>query len=1057
MIVLANQQLARCERVMSQRLKPYINTVLSHCQVRSYHISGEPMDAREFLKRVRQGHIQFEEFHIPGLWGTTWGTTWFEIRGCLDISQMGSAQLELCIDLGWIDHLFPGFQAEGLVYRPDGTVLKAVNPLNHWVPLAYPNSTSIINYDDCGNFTLYMEAACNPFVEGPTPFAPTDLGECATGKNECQYELRCVDVVRFNADVAHYFLDLETVSSLIRELREDDPRYWQLVRALQRSLNAYDEHDMTTLSFARGLLASVLRKPAAASSLQHTAVGHAHIDSAWQWPVRETHRKVARTVSNVLALMDEDPDFIYAMSSAQHYEWIEQEHPDLFKRMLERIREGRFIPVGGMWVEADAMMPCGESLVRQLLVGSRYYREHLGVCARGIWLPDSFGYSAAWPQIARRAGFCWFLTQKISWNDATQFPHHSFMWEGIDGTRILTHFPPSDTYASNGSVHELVYSQQNFLDKDLSQHAIVLYGFGDGGGGPTREMTARIRRAHDLEGVPRVDFGTPDECFEQIRYDIVDKAGSETPVYRGELYLQLHRATLTSQQAMKRGCRQEESLLRVVEYYLVLASVYAPGWQLKNDQLEHIWKTLLLNQFHDILPGSAIAWVHRQARQDYERDILQLRGLLDMIVDKIKEANPKISLISQAQLVTYKAFDEKNSWRAYENNSIIRDRSALLPVHVQETQVVTHLAHRLWYSYCDDGSVLLGNGLVSLRVSSDGTVRSFNDMSHQRELIAQGAALGRYELLRDEPYQWDAWDIERDAFCMNRPLSGCIESIEHDDFSIVVHVTTRDDNVLIRTDIILCADSMHLDFCAHVDWYCSETFLKVDIPVALASPRVQAECAYGLVDRLVTKNTRGEEAQFEQCMHRFVRLEEGSYAIGVVNNAIYGMDIAPLACQNAAIREASILRLSLLSAPRYPDPNTDQGEHTFTWSVLACASMPQILELASTMNSPTLDRLPDLPALVSVRTMQGIICIDWLKLAEDNSGDIIVRLVEPAGAYASGVVQIDPILGDCRIEEVSLLEEALDDQLPCALTETNRLVFHPFQISTLRIIRSSRK
>ena len=275
--------------------------------------------------------------------------------------------------------------------------------------------------------------------------------------------------------------------------------------------------------------------------------------------MRETHRKVARTVSNVLALMDEDPDFTYAMSSAQQYAWMEQEHPDLFARMLQRIKEGRFIPVGGMWVESDNMLPTGESLIRQITFGMRYFREHLGVEPKGLWLPDSFGYCGAWPQIARRAGFEWFLTQKISWNDTTKFPHHSFEWEGIDGSRILTHFPPSDTYGSTVSMQELQYSQRNFLDKDLSRNAILLYGYSDGGGGPTREMVARIRRDHDLAGAPSIDFGTPDELFDRVRHDIVDAAPDETPVFKGELYLELHRATLTSQQEMKRGCRREET------------------------------------------------------------------------------------------------------------------------------------------------------------------------------------------------------------------------------------------------------------------------------------------------------------------------------------------------------------------------------------------------------------------------------------------------------------------------------------------------------------------
>ena len=548
MFLLPNQQLERCDRVMQQRVKPHIHTTLAACTLRSFHNPGEPVPSSEFLAKVRNGQVPFEPFRVPGVWGTTWGTTWFEVNGHIDMAAVKGRKVELMVDLGWLDHRGPGFQSEGLVYRADGTAIKSANPRNHWIPLVYAGGSSTVELDEHGDFTVYIEAAANPFVEGPTPFSPTELGEEATGTCDFPYTLSRMDITIFNEDVFAYDMDLETVSSLICELKDDDPRYWQLAKALQRSLNIYDERDLETVPAARAALAGVLAEPAASSAINHIAIGHAHIDSAWLWPVRETRRKVARTVSNVLALMDEDPDFTYAMSSAQQYAWLEEEHPDLFARMKRRIEEGRFITVGGMWVESDNMIPSGESLVRQITFGRRYFKEHLGVTPRGIWLPDSFGYTGSWPQIARRAGFDWFLTQKISWNDTTKFPHHSFMWEGIDGTRILTHFPPSDTYCSWMSMHELMYSQRNFLDKDLSRNAILLYGFGDGGGGPTREMTARIRRDHDLAGVPKIEFGTPDQLFDRVRKDIVDDAQGETPVFKGELYLELHRATLTAQQ-----------------------------------------------------------------------------------------------------------------------------------------------------------------------------------------------------------------------------------------------------------------------------------------------------------------------------------------------------------------------------------------------------------------------------------------------------------------------------------------------------------------------------
>lgn len=304
-----------------------------HYRIVSYALfanEGEPEQSADFLARVRENKVDFLDFMVPGAWGTIWGTTWFEVRGRIDRESVKGRAVELVVDLGWKRHRGPGFQAEGLCYRPDGSVIKAVNPDNCWIPLIDANGVANVELDDAGRFTVYVEAASNPPVEADLPFAPMNLGERADGRPS-DYVLTTMDVCAFNQNVFDY-------------------------------------------------------------------------------------------------LMDEDPDFTYAMSSAQQYAWLEQEHPDLFARMLQRIKEGRFIPVGGMWVESDNMLPTGESLIRQITFGMRYFREHLGVEPKGLWLPDSFGYCGAWPQIARRAGFEWFLTQKISWNDTTKFPHHSFEW-----------------------------------------------------------------------------------------------------------------------------------------------------------------------------------------------------------------------------------------------------------------------------------------------------------------------------------------------------------------------------------------------------------------------------------------------------------------------------------------------------------------------------------------------------------------------------------------------------------------------------------------------------
>ena len=703
-----------------------------------------------------------------------------------------------------------------------------------------------------------------------------------------------------------------------------------------------------------------------------------------------------------------------------------------------------------MWVESDNMIPSGESLVRQITFGRRYFKEHLGVTPRGIWLPDSFGYTGSWPQIARRAGFDWFLTQKISWNDTTKFPHHSFMWEGIDGTRILTHFPPSDTYCSSMSMRELMYSQRNFLDKDLSRNAILLYGFGDGGGGPTREMTARIRRDHDLAGAPKIEFGTPDQLFDRVRKDIVDDAQGETPVFKGELYLELHRATLTTQQDMKRGCRQEESMLRVTEYLCAAARIKNPDYVYPREELDRIWKTLLLNQFHDILPGSAIAWVHRQARTEYARDIARLNEIAIEAGRAIAVVEPDDATITDAVIAPYS--------RQVCETWVVRPASSRAEAGTASMArvAVTH----------DGDTIVLDNGRLHVRIEADGTVSSIVDQRTNRELVPAGTRLGRYEMLKDEPFHWDAWDIQRDAFLTANALSeASITSVDETaNGGAVVHAVTRAKDVEIRTGIALRPGSATLDFTADVDWHAVEQFLKVDMPVTVQAVNAQYECQYGLVERPINKNTRSDDAKFESCTHRFVRIADADYAAAVVNASTYGSDVSPTHADAAhGASRGTMVRLSLLSAPLYPDPRTDQGTHSFAWSLVADADMNAVLDEAARLNSPVIGELPDLAPLVSLADVTGTIVLDWVKLADDGSDDLIVRLYEAAGGNAAAALRLDAALADAKasVQEVNLMEEPeLDTELPRALAGDEPMPadgavvsLAPFQLTTLRIRR----
>ena len=340
MFLKIDQQLERCRRVIRQRVRPRIHPVLRHLDVEMFDIPGEPMPTDEFFAGLRRGEIPFEPFTMGSQWDTTWGTTWFKLSGQVPEGKPDGRPLELWIDLGWYDHSCGG-HIEGLVYRADGTAIKAVHPLNHWVPLIAADGAAQVELDVEGRFTVYLEAASNPLLLGVPPFIETELGDHATGRPDEPYTFRAADLTEYDERFEHYWTDLDVVDTVMAEIDKDSPRYWQLAKALQRSLNLFDEQDPDSVEQARAALAGVLSRRANASAMDISAIGHAHIDSAWLWPVRETRRKVARTVANALALMDDDPEFKYTMSSAQQYAWLEQDHPDIFARMKERIAVGR--------------------------------------------------------------------------------------------------------------------------------------------------------------------------------------------------------------------------------------------------------------------------------------------------------------------------------------------------------------------------------------------------------------------------------------------------------------------------------------------------------------------------------------------------------------------------------------------------------------------------------------------------------------------------------------------------------------------------------------------
>ena len=994
----------RLDRVLAQRIRPAIHAERIPLELTMWQVSGEPVPVAEALA------ASYEPFSVGQQWGRPWGTCWFRATGEVP-QRWADRRVEAVFDLGWISE-WPGGQAEALVYDLAGHPIKGLAPRNQEIPIAGP-----------GPVALLVEAAANPDIlhDG---FVPTPLGDLATAGDAPLYKLARAELAVLDENVWHLHFDLEVLRELMLELAETDPRRHEILRALERSLDALSLDDVSgTAASARAQLVEVLSRPAHASAHTVSAVGHAHIDSAWLWPLRETVRKTGRTFANVTALAADYPEFIFACSQAQQYAWVKEHQPEVFQRIQAAVKAGQWQPVGGMWVEADGNLPGGEALARQLVHGKRFFLDEFGVDCQGVWLPDSFGYTAAYPQLARLAGMEWFLTQKISWNQTNKFPHHTFWWEGIDGSRIFTHFPPADTYNGAMTGAELAHAVRNYADKGGGTRSLLPFGFGDGGGGPTRDMLERARRLHSLEGSPRVVIETPDEFFAAARAEYPN-----APVWSGELYLELHRGTFTSQARTKSGNRRSEHLLREAELACTTAAVRA-GFDYPYERLDRLWKTVLLQQFHDILPGSSIAWVHHEAEATYAAVAAELGAIIDEATAALAGSGDTPWVLNASPLPRAEVVD----------NAFVRvDPSYLGPMLTAAPPEAPVRA--------DQRS--LDNGLVRVEFDEDGLISAITDLVADRPVLAPGRRGNLLRLHADLPNEWDAWDVDRHYRHQYVDLTA-VESItlvEDGPLTGAIRVERAFGSSRIVQTVRIQAGSRRIDVQTEVDWHETEKILKATFPLDVHAERTAAEIQFGHVFRPTHTNTSWEAARFEVYCHRWVHASEHGYGVALINDATYGHDVT---------REGGVttVRLSLLRAPSCPDPRADQGIHRMTYAIVPGASIADAIAEGYALNLPL--RVSTGGSAEAVRSLVEVegATVEAVKLADDRSGDVILRVYESLGGRARARLRASfPLAG---VEVVDLLERPLAEPQPALDPDGSLpLALHPFQVLTLRLRHS---
>lgn len=1021
----------RVERFLRETLPRRRHLETAPVTITAWEAPGEPVP---FAEAVAQEYASVKEGYR---WGRPWSTLWLHVTGSVPEHWVSDEErdVELQLDLSFTN--MPGFQAEALIWTPDGETVKAINPYNQYLTVA-PGE----------QIDLYIECAANPNVAGEWTFAPTELGDLATAGQDPIYDLTHLRLAWRSRTIWELEQDLVALDSLMRTLPADSPRRADILQALGAALDAADPDDLhLTAAAAREALRPELAKPANASALTIIATGHAHIDSAWLWPLRETRRKCARTFSNVCWLLEHNPNLNFSCSSAQQYQWMQEDYPELFERIKRHVAEGRFIPVGGMWVESDTNMPGSEAMARQFIQGKTFFLDELGVETTETWLPDSFGYSAALPQICALAGNRSFLTQKVSWNQYSTFPHHTFFWEGIDGTTQFTHFPPADTYNCQLTASELAHVSSNFKDRGASHYALSPTGWGDGGGGPTREMIASQERFADLEGAPKVEWSSAEDFFARARADY-----AHPPVWNGELYLELHRGTFSSQIRGKQGNRRSEALLHDVELWCATAALRTEGFAYPYGEIDDLWDDLLLLQFHDILPGSAIAWVHRETEQTYE----------------------SIAERGEALLAQALAALGDDSGTPMTLNSLSRERAGVPALGGgQAAASAASAAPRVDQGV--DGTVTVDTEHLHVVVDEHGHLVSLRRGAEGREAIAPGASGALLQLHRDTPNAWDSWDIDEFYRRVHRDLAAesAPEVVTAEDGTVRVRVLqrtrtedggtdylypdapSRGAGSAITVTYVIVPDAEDLGIELEVDWHERKKVLKLAFPLDVRAAVMSSEIQFGHIDRPIPVNTLEDAGRFETCAHRWVRVAEGDFGVALANDSSYGHDVRRVLREDDG-GTTTVVRATVIRAAEFPDPAAEEGLYTMRFALRPEAEVQDAVDLGERLNQAprTLTRATALEPVAAVET--GGARIQTVKLAEDRSGDLVVRAYQPTAQQGRSVLTVP---GARSLEVTDLLERPLGPDAPLAHRsqrvegERIELDLHPFEIVTVRAAR----
>lgn len=912
---------------------------------------------------------------------------------------------------------------------------------NHYCDLLCPNA--------CPGSTVsvMLESYAGRYVIGTQPLAEEKKGSF-------NYTYYPADICIKRQDIIDFVFDLHTLNQLYEMLDVNSFRRAQIIICLKKvfdtvMLSPEDCQEARwrgALAEAREIMRPVLEQKNPQSAPVAGLVGHSHMDTAWLWTTEETVKKCARTFSNQLQLMKQYPEYRFVQSSVYHLELMRLNYPGLFERISKQIREGRYEPNGAVWIECDCNITGGESLIRQFLWGQRYTQRYFGYISDCFWLPDTFGYSAALPQIMKGCSVRYFLTTKLSWNDSNRFPYETFIWKGIDGTEVLAHFNTIHCAPDpKALISQINGPGANYLhNKTASSHRLIAYGYGDGGGGPQFEHIEMARRTADLEGCPKARHTSVSAFMRELEAET--EQNGNTPVYSGELYLELHRGTLTSQHEIKRRNRLAEQLLHELDWMTVARCLKENRISGAGDY-SSLWETLLINQFHDILPGTCISEALDRSASDMQqlldngerirRSILDGKDAALSVINSLGFPQGGVLDIPADAAGEYAGSGQRRTCldgteRVFLSvgyippYSVLPLKEAVVSVPSGEAEFRSHGKY-------------LETPFYHVHFNAAGGIDSLYFLPMKRELCRSGKSINTFLLAEDVPLMWDNWDIDAD-------ISGkweaqtCLlssEPVSVGKYAFCIRSRWKiGERSFLEQDMIFYAQTPRIDFETKLNWQERHRFLKVEIDTDIQTVLARQEIQFGHCQRATAVNTCTEQARFEVVQHKFTDLSEPGGGIALLNDCKYGVSV-----------EGGCIRLSLQKGGTRPDPRADNGVHDFKYALLPHVggfSAENVVYPAYKFNQPLYVLPSENGIKIPVSLGAPNVIIETIKPCEDENYAFILRCYECEGSYARIAVQSSlPIV---KIEITDMLERSVRE-----ISLGQELAVHPFEIITMKL------